>query len=59
MKELDSRRLEIEERLRAASDEEKDELLALYETTLDSLEAQKKIFEDLEFQQLEVSLLYR
>lgn len=55
MKELDVRRLEIEEQLRMAPDEEKDGLLTLYETTLDSLEAQKKIFEDLEFQQLEVS----
>ena len=47
--------MEIEEELRIAPDDDKDELLAQYEVELDALENQKKIFEDLEFQQLEVS----
>lgn len=46
--------MEIEEQLRVAPDEDKDELLNQYEKELDSLENQKKVFEDLEFQQLEV-----
>lgn len=51
------RRVEIEEELRIAPDDDKDELLAQYEVELDALENQKKIFEDLEFQQLEVRIL--
>ena len=52
---MEQRRVEIEEELRIAPDDDKDELLAQYEVELDALENQKKIFEDLEFQQLEVS----
>ena len=46
--------MEIEEQLRVAADEDKDDLLLQYENELDALESQKKLFEDLEFQQLEV-----
>ena len=52
---MEDRRVEIEEQLRVAPDEEKDDLLLQYENGLDALEAQKKLFEDLEFQQLEVT----
>lgn len=52
---MEDRRVEIEEQLRVAADDEKDELLSLYEKELDALDNQKKVFEDLEFQQLEVS----
>jgi len=48
--------VEIEELLRVASDDEKDNLLTLYEQEMDALENQKKVFEDLEFQQLEVGI---
>lgn len=51
---MEDRRVEIEEQLRVAEDEEKDDLLQQYENELDALESQKKLFEDLEFQQLEV-----
>lgn len=54
---MEMRRVEIEEELRIAPDDDKDELLAQYEVELDALENQKKIFEDLEFQQLEVRIL--
>lgn len=51
---MEGRRMSIEKQLRVASDEEKDDLLLEYENELDALDNQKKIFEDLEFQQLEV-----
>lgn len=55
LQKMECRRVEIEEQLRVAPDEDKDDLLLQYENELDALETQKKLFEDLEFQQLEVT----
>ena len=58
LEELETENCNLEQRLEACTVEEEQELLMKYQRNKELLDNQRKLFDDLEFQQLEVKLIH-